>query len=277
MGAVLLGADGGILVAGTDGGNELSLGRVDSGGVPDRAFDLDGMAVADVGGEDIGHSAALQTNGKIVVVGSTGDGADMAVARFLPGGVLDPGFSADGRMTIDFGEKETARAVALQADGKIVVAGTSGFSAVVARIDGDPVARPTSSRPANSVAVNPTGAATIGGVDVNLGPLGGGPSHKGFGVPTCDGHQATIVGTAGPELLLGTPGSDVIVGRGGADTIRAAGGDDHVCGGPGDDRLSGGRGRDRLFGGAGADILTGGRDRDLCRQAGRRTTSCERS
>jgi uncharacterized delta-60 repeat protein len=275
VGAVLLGADGGILVAGTDGGNELSLGRVDSGGAPDRTFDLDGLAVADVGGEDIGYAAALQANGKIVVVGSTGDGSDMAVARFLPSGALDPGFSADGRMTVDFGEKETARAVALQADGKIVIAGTSGFSAVIARIDGDPVSRTTSSRPGNSVAVTPTGVAPIAGVDVSPGPLGGGPSHKGFGVPTCDGRQATIVGTSGRDLLLGTPGPDVIVGRGGADTIRAAGGDDRVCGGPGNDRLSGGTGHDRLFGGAGADILTGGRDRDLCVGAGRRTTGCE--
>ena len=85
--------------------------------------------------------------------------------------------------------------------------------------------------------------------------------------PECAGLPATIVGTAGDDVLEGTPGDDVIVGLDGADTIRGGGGSDHICGGKkddtieggaGDDILLGGRGRDHLVPGVGADIIRGG-------------------
>lgn len=69
-------------------------------------------------------------------------------------------------------------------------------------------------------------------------------------VPTCHGHPATIVGTAGDDYLIGTPGDDVIVGLGGDDTIEARSGNDIVCGGAGADYLNGGNGDDLLEGGA---------------------------
>jgi Ca2+-binding RTX toxin-like protein len=76
--------------------------------------------------------------------------------------------------------------------------------------------------------------------------------------PTCDGLQATIVGTARDDHIAGTPGPDVIVGRGGRDTISGAGGSDTICGdGGGSDRRTDDDGRDRLDGGEGADVLIG--------------------
>ncbi len=54
-------------------------------------------------------AVALQTDGKIVAVGSTGQSnvppnqVDMAVARYNPNGTLDTSFSGDGRFTLDFG------------------------------------------------------------------------------------------------------------------------------------------------------------------------------
>ena len=48
----------------------------------------------------------------------------LAVARYRADGSLDPTFSGDGKLTLaDFGDYSTANAVAIQADGKIVVAG----------------------------------------------------------------------------------------------------------------------------------------------------------
>lgn len=85
--------------------------------------------------------------------------------------------------------------------------------------------------------------------------------------PTCQGVEATIVGTPGDDVLRGTPKRDVIAGLGGDDVLRGLGGSDVLCGGSGADRLYGGGDRhwrdqfqsigtgDRLDGGAGDDLL----------------------
>jgi Ca2+-binding RTX toxin-like protein len=82
------------------------------------------------------------------------------------------------------------------------------------------------------------------------------PSSRSWTIvtPGCFGRFATMVGTAGADVLTGTAGPDVIVGLGGNDTINGAGGDDMICGGEGNDSLHGGPGVDRLDGGNGADI-----------------------
>jgi Ca2+-binding RTX toxin-like protein len=67
--------------------------------------------------------------------------------------------------------------------------------------------------------------------------------------PTCHGVRATIVGTAGDDVIHGTPHRDVIAAGHGDDTIYGRGGNDLVCGGPGADHLYGGPGRDALYGG----------------------------
>lgn len=79
---------------------------------------------------------------------------------------------------------------------------------------------------------------------------------------SCEGKRATIVGTAGDDMITGTDGADIIVGRSGADRIDGGGGDDIVCGGPGVDRIDGGAGRDLVSGGDGNDVL-GGDVRDV--------------
>lgn len=71
------------------------------------------------------------------------------------------------------------------------------------------------------------------------------------GTPTCEGKQATLVGTDGRDELIGTSARDVIVARGGNDEVLARGGDDLVCSG---------LGADRVYGGAGADTLRGEAD-----------------
>lgn len=66
---------------------------------------------------------------------------------------------------------------------------------------------------------------------------------------TCDGLRATVVGTAGDDVLRGTPGRDVVAGLDGDDRLLGLGGDDVLCGGAGADVLEGGAGNDRLLGG----------------------------
>src|SRR5262249_51395919 len=52
-------------------------------------------------------------------------GSNFAVARYNADGTLDTTFSFDGKVTTDFGGDDRAFSVAIQADGKIVVAGAS--------------------------------------------------------------------------------------------------------------------------------------------------------
>jgi uncharacterized delta-60 repeat protein len=72
---------------------------------------------------------AIQPNGKIVAAGATlgKSGANFGIARFLPDGRLDRTFSRDGRAFVSFGRGrfDAAHALALQRDGRIVVAGES--------------------------------------------------------------------------------------------------------------------------------------------------------
>jgi Ca2+-binding RTX toxin-like protein len=79
----------------------------------------------------------------------------------------------------------------------------------------------------------------------------------------CQGRAATIIGTAGRDVLRGTPRADVIVALGGNDVVRGLGGNDRICAGAGNDRVVGGAGTDRLLGGAGKDLLVGGAGKDL--------------
>lgn len=89
------------------------------------------------------------------------------------------------------------------------------------------------------------------------------PDDEGGPVARCQGRRATIVGTAGRDVLRGTPGRDVISGLRGNDKIVGLGGNDLACGGPGSDRINGGPGKDRLFGGPGNDVIRGGKGPDL--------------
>jgi Ca2+-binding RTX toxin-like protein len=75
--------------------------------------------------------------------------------------------------------------------------------------------------------------------------------------PMCHGKRATIVGTAGNDVIQGTEKSDVIWGGPGDDKIYGGLGNDIICGGSGDDLIHGGRGNDWLEGGAGTDRVFG--------------------
>ena len=128
-------ADGKILVAGTRAsmltGNDFALARYNSNGTLDTSFDRDGKVTTDFGGLDLVNTMAIQADGKIVVAGSTGNfsvGNDFALARYNSNGTLDTSFDRDGKLTTNFGGADIATSMAIQADGKIVVAGGTGIS-----------------------------------------------------------------------------------------------------------------------------------------------------
>jgi len=83
--------------------------------------------------------------------------------------------------------------------------------------------------------------------------------------PTCEGVEATILGSVGDDTIEGTEGDDVIAARAGDDVIYGSGGHDLICGGAGDDRVDGGVGDDAILGGAGNDRLEGAEGNDVLR------------
>ncbi len=95
----------------------------------DTTFGENGFIVKDFfKGDDEIFALAPQADGKIVVVGQYFNGAvkNLAVVRYLPTGELDKEFNNDGIFTHSIGSGDTvARSLAIQSDGKIVVAGST--------------------------------------------------------------------------------------------------------------------------------------------------------
>jgi uncharacterized delta-60 repeat protein len=135
---VAIQADGKIVAAGAGGanGNFLLARYLPDGGL-DPSFGGDGRVATDFGRADSAFGLAIQADGKIVAAGgsftSFGPAADFALARYNPGGGLDPTFDGDGRVVTDFGAFDAARSVAIQTDGKIVAVGDSGEDFALAR------------------------------------------------------------------------------------------------------------------------------------------------
>ena len=80
----------------------------------------------------VGRSVALQPDGKIVVAGG-GGGNDFTLTRYNANGSLDTSFNSTGSVTTDFGPSDIGYSVAIQPDGKIVVAGEGNSNFAVAR------------------------------------------------------------------------------------------------------------------------------------------------
>jgi len=96
----------------------------------DTTFGTSGQVTTAVGtGDDRIEDLAIQGDGRIVAAGYAADSSgfsDIALVRYLADGTLDPSFGEDGIVTTRLGDlNDFANGVAIQPDGKIVVAGTS--------------------------------------------------------------------------------------------------------------------------------------------------------
>lgn len=131
--AVAIQPDGKIVVAGKTavGSGALPANfavlRYNTNGTIDTSFGANGKLNTDFGGSDVADAVAIQADGKIVVAGTTDEGGnnDFAVARYTTTGLLDTTFSGDGKVIINFGENDSAHAVAIQANDRIIVAGSA--------------------------------------------------------------------------------------------------------------------------------------------------------
>ena len=127
--------DGKVVVAGYVKGSteDFALARYNADGSLDNTFGLGGIVTTDFsGGNDRVFALAIQTDGRIVAAGyavRTGTHADFALARYNTDGSLDTGFGSGGKVTTNFFSAfDGARALAIQGDGKMVVAGTAVFA-----------------------------------------------------------------------------------------------------------------------------------------------------
>ena len=80
-------------------------------------------------GDDVGSGIAVQSDGKIVVVGTSDNGSgtsEFAMARFNIDGSLDTSFNGDGMVTASFlAGNDVGSGIVVQSDGRIVVVGIS--------------------------------------------------------------------------------------------------------------------------------------------------------
>lgn len=112
----------GRLVVGGAQGREMAVQRLSSAGAADPTFSGDGVvAVGFPGGNDVAGAALVQPDGTVLLGGQV-PRSEFSLSRFLPDGVLDASFAANGVQhdPLRFG---TARGLARQADGKIVAVG----------------------------------------------------------------------------------------------------------------------------------------------------------
>lgn len=130
-------SDGKIVVAGfwssPATSNDFAVARYNTDGSLDTTFDSDGLVTTNLGSGDLAESVAIQSDGKIVVVGQYNSGnPDFAVVRYNTNGSLDTSFSGDGIFITAVGTLyDIATTVAIQTNGSILVGGYSIDAAVV--------------------------------------------------------------------------------------------------------------------------------------------------
>ena len=137
-------SDDKIVVVGTtdtDGNDDFALARFDSAGVLDATFGTGGRVIRTLGKNDVAGAVAIQSDGKIVVVGHTDVNSTtdlFGVMRLNPDGSFDASFDGNGKKGVEFGGEDRATAVAIDNNGRIVIAGstTDGDNFALARLIG---------------------------------------------------------------------------------------------------------------------------------------------
>ena len=137
--SILLQNDGKIVVVGTvnnSSNNDFAVIRLNTDGSFDTTFDFDGKTTIGIGtGNDEAFSSAIQSDGKIVIVGQTNNGTnyDFGTIRLNSNGSIDTSFAINGIAILAFTLQDYGRSVDIQTDGKILVAGVANGKLAVAR------------------------------------------------------------------------------------------------------------------------------------------------
>src|SRR5690606_18050336 len=135
--------DGKIIVAGEAGEPspfKVAIARYNPDGTLDTSFGSGGTLLIQVGpAKSYARNLALQPDGKIVVGAYTYDdvAGDFAVLRLNADGTPDSSFGTNGMTIVDNGSHEVVDAMAIAADGKIVLAGNDYTNFLATRFNTD--------------------------------------------------------------------------------------------------------------------------------------------
>jgi uncharacterized delta-60 repeat protein len=137
-------SDGKLIAAGSsfNGRNDdFALVRYKTDGTLDTTFGMGGIVTTGFNNTfDYIDAVAVQTDGKIVAAGYVFNGSyfHFAIARYHSNGTLDDTFGTGGKVITEMTAfDDLARAIALQSDGKIIVAGEANADLAVARYNSD--------------------------------------------------------------------------------------------------------------------------------------------
>lgn len=144
--AMAVQADGKVITAGRthtiNGGTDFAVVRHGRDGTLDASFGQGGKvvtAIAAGAGADMAQAVAVQPDGKILVAGSTatsGTDQDFVLVRYRPDGSLDDSFGTGGKVVTSLGTStDRILAIAVQEDGRIVVAGDSDRGSSATGVD----------------------------------------------------------------------------------------------------------------------------------------------
>jgi uncharacterized delta-60 repeat protein len=222
--SVAIQSDGRIVAAGfslNGSNNDFALVRYNTNGTLDTSFNGTGKVTTPISSRGGAYSVAIQSDGRIVTVGSSFNGMndDFVLIRYNTDGTPDASFGG-GVVVTQLGiGNDTAFSLAIQSDGRIVAVGGgfNGFFAgfAVARYNGlscvsttaTPTNTPTST-PTNTATATPTGSGTpsIGGTVTYgnvIAALAGTPTPTATPTPKFISN-ATVASSAGTPSVTTT-------------------------------------------------------------------------
>jgi uncharacterized delta-60 repeat protein len=193
--ATVIQTDGKIIAAGVSDDfttKRFALARYTANGTLDNTFDSDGRLTTTIANGAEAYAVTLQTNNRIIAAGysvNASSNNDFTIVRYTTSGGLDNTFDGDGIAIKTFlsGKEDIAYAVAMQGDGKIVVAGYSENNTpdkdfVVTRLES-----------------NGTTDGSFGGIGYRLIDFGG--EDYGYSIGS-QGNNLIIGGSTGISLAL---------------------------------------------------------------------------
>lgn len=127
--AMALQDDGKIIVVG--GVNNGQIGQIvirlnANDGFADPTFGTNGYTIIPYTNSSFLYDVAIQSDGKIVAVGLTSESdIDITVVRLNSDGSMDNSFSFDGKVQTDVANSDWAQGIALDPNGKIIIAGSA--------------------------------------------------------------------------------------------------------------------------------------------------------
>jgi uncharacterized delta-60 repeat protein len=138
--ALAIQRDGKLVAAGYEDDSDrfpFALVRYNANGTLDGSFGRGGKVRTLLGSNAVAYALAIQQDGKLVAAGvaySSGNRSNFALVRYNANGTLDRSFGRGGKvMTSMGGVGWGASALAIQQDGKLVAAGSSGHRFALVR------------------------------------------------------------------------------------------------------------------------------------------------